>query len=81
LDPQAAQHSIPEENLLASNDAKESIKRLFNADNEFRKIVVITKCLGEPCPRFYTDTLSESIFIECRDPRHTCSDAGGKYTN
>jgi hypothetical protein len=70
LPPQAAQRSIPEENLLASNDTKESIKRLSNTQSDFRKKVVITKCLCDPCPGLYTDTISESLLIECRDPRH-----------
>jgi hypothetical protein len=67
LDPQAAKRSIPEDNLV-NTDNKVCIKRLSNA--EFRKLVVITKCLCEPCPRVYTDTISESILIECKDPKH-----------
>ena len=26
--------------------------------------------LTEPCPRFYTDTISESLMTECKDPKH-----------
>ena len=70
-----AQCSIPEENLLATNNAKESVKRLSKTDIESRKRVVITKCLCNPCPRFYTDTLSESLLIECR-AMHTSGDGG-----
>lgn len=70
MDPQAAKHSIPEENP-ASTDNRVSIKRLFKPGRDSRKAVVITKCLCEPCSIFYTDTISGSIFIECRDPRHT----------
>jgi hypothetical protein len=32
--------------------------------------ILITKCLTDPCSIFYTDTISESILIECKDPRH-----------
>jgi hypothetical protein len=74
LEAEAARPSIPEENLLDSNNAKESIKRLSNADTQFRKTVVITECLCDPCPGFYTDSISESILIECRDPIHSCCD-------
>lgn len=77
MPPQAAKTSIPEENLV-SNNAKESIKRLSNVESKFRKKVVVTKCLSDPCPGFYTDTLSESILIECRDPMHDSCDDGGK---
>jgi hypothetical protein len=34
------------------------------------RIITITKCLSEPCAIFYTDTLSQSILIECKDPKH-----------
>jgi hypothetical protein len=78
LDPQAAQHSIPEDNLLATNNAKEPIKRLPNADTKSENRIVITQCLCDPCPGLYTDTISESLLIECRDPRHSCSDGGPK---
>jgi hypothetical protein len=37
---------------------------------QVKKHVIITKCLSDPCPRFYTDTLSQSILIECKNPRH-----------
>jgi hypothetical protein len=74
LDPQAAQHSIPEDSLLTTNNVKESIKRLSDAVTKVRKVVVISRCLCDPCPGFYTDTLSESILIECKDPRHTSCD-------
>lgn len=32
--------------------------------------IVITKCLAEKCSGFYTDTISESVLIECNDPIH-----------
>jgi hypothetical protein len=73
LEPEAAKPSIPEENVLVdNNNTKQSIKSLSNADNKFRKRVIITKCLCEPCPRFYTDTISESIIIECKNSKHIC---------
>ena len=74
MEPQAAQHSIPEDNLLVTNNAKEPIKRLPNADTKSENRIVITQCLCDPCPGLYTDTLSESILIECKDPRHTSCD-------
>ena len=46
---------------MMSKDASQSRKTL----------VVITKCLCDPCPVFYTDTISESILIRCKDPRHS----------
>jgi hypothetical protein len=67
--PQVAKHSIPESNLVSTDD-KEAIKRLSKQASQNRKLVVITKCLCDPCPEFYTDTLSESILIRCKDPRH-----------
>jgi len=70
LDPQAAKHSTPEDNPVI-NGNRASIKSLFKSECESRKTVIITKCLCEPCPIFYTDTISGSIFIKCRDPRHT----------
>jgi hypothetical protein len=70
LDPHAAKHSIPNDNLVTI-DNKVCAKRISKIEPGSRRIVIITKCLCDPCPRFYTDTVSESIFIECRDPRHT----------
>jgi hypothetical protein len=75
LDPQAAKRSIPEDNLV-NTDNKVCIKRLSKAECKSRKAVIITKCLCEPCPRVYTDTISESILIECKDPKHNCTDGG-----
>jgi len=31
-----------------------------------QKVVIITRCLCDPCPIFYTDSLSESILIQCK---------------
>lgn len=69
MDPQAAKRSIPEDNLV-NTDNKVDIKSLSKAECKSRKAVIITKCLCEPCPRVYTDTISESILIECKDPHH-----------
>jgi hypothetical protein len=69
--PQAAKYSTPEEDPV-NIDGRESIKNLSKEKQEKgnKKTVVITKCLVYPCPIFYTDTISESIMIECRDPIH-----------
>jgi len=73
LEPRTAKSSIPEENLLVNKiDYKQSIKKLSNADTKSRKRVLITECLCDPCPRFYTDTISESIIIECKNSKHIC---------
>ena len=74
MDAQAAQHSIPEDILPITNNAKVPIKRLSNADIQSENRIVITQCLCDPCLGLYTDTLSESFLIECKDPRHTSCD-------
>jgi hypothetical protein len=51
-------------------DDKESIKRLSKEEGKRKKAVVITKCLQDNCTGWYTDTISESLIIQCRDARH-----------
>jgi hypothetical protein len=34
------------------------------------RIITITECPTEPCEIFYTDTLSQSILIECKNLKH-----------
>ena len=70
LDAQAAKHSTPEDNPV-STDGRASIKKISKSGYESKKTIIITRCLCEPCPLFYTDTISGSILIKCRDPRHT----------
>jgi hypothetical protein len=54
-------------------DDKESIKRPYKAEYESRKadVIVIMECLSDPCPGFYTDSLSQSLLVVCKDPKHT----------
>ena len=66
--PQAAKRSIPED--LVNIDDEESIKRLSKEEGKRKKAVVITKCLQDNCTGWYTDTISESLIIQCRDARH-----------
>ena len=32
--------------------------------------ILITSCLCEPCPIYYTDTITESVLIRCKNPTH-----------
>lgn len=68
MDPQAAKHSTPESDL-ANIHNREPIKSLSNVQR--KKVVIITKCLCDPCPVFYTDSIFESLLIECKDLRHS----------
>jgi hypothetical protein len=69
LDPQAAITPIPIESV--DKDTGNTIKNLAIKSNPKQKrYVIITKCLCDPCPIFYIDTISESLVIQCRDARH-----------
>jgi hypothetical protein len=53
-------------------------------ENSCNKKVIITRCLKYPCPRTYTDTISESFLILCKDPKHEIPRAnpgGGGFKN
>ena len=66
----AAKQPIPSKNK-ANTDNINLVKNLSkDRENKQRQQVIITKCLSQPCPIYYTDTLSESILIECKDPSH-----------
>jgi hypothetical protein len=41
------------------------------SEQEQRESITITKCLTQPCPEMYTDSVSESIQIICRSPSHS----------
>ena len=86
MEPQAAKHSISEQNLV-NTDNEVGIKRLSSkakAESECEsssrkaKIIVLTECptTTEPCAIYYTDTLSQSLLIVCKNPRHTHNDGG-----
>lgn len=45
-------------------------KKKLSVERKEPETIVITKCLIKPCPRIYTDSLSESILIHCKDPIH-----------
>jgi hypothetical protein len=32
--------------------------------------ITVTKCLSQRCTGFYTDSISEYLFIKCLDPKH-----------
>ena len=70
MDPQAAKNSIPNDNL-AFIDHDDSIKSLPQEVLQHKKAIVITQCLCDPCPKYYTDVISESILICCNDMKHT----------
>jgi hypothetical protein len=79
LEPKSAKPSISsEDNLINSADAedKESIKRLSRAGCENTKadVVVLTECPTKPCAIYYTDTLSQSLLIVCKNPKHEDAD-------
>jgi hypothetical protein len=38
------------------------------------QIIIVTECLTEPCPVYYTDSLSQSILVICKNKKHTDSD-------
>jgi hypothetical protein len=35
--------------------------------------IIITQCLSSNCNGYYTDSISESVLIQCKDPKHTCN--------
>lgn len=41
------------------------------SEQEQRESISITKCLTQPCPGMYTDSVSESIQILCKSPSHS----------
>jgi hypothetical protein len=43
--------------------------------------IVITKCLTSGCTGFYTDSIDETIFVICSDPKHHIDDAGHQPTS
>ena len=45
------------------------------------KAIVVTECLSHGCTGFYTDSISESIFIKCLDPKHNSDEAGHQPTS
>ena len=69
MDLRTVKHSISK-NHFATTDKIESINN-SSTEGENKNIVSITKCLCDPCPRFYTDKISGSILIHCTDPKHT----------
>jgi hypothetical protein len=38
------------------------------------QIIPVTECLTEPCPIYYTDSLSQSILVICKNKKHAHSD-------
>ena len=44
------------------------------------KAIVVTECLSQGCTGFYTDSISESIFIKCLDPKHNIDEVGHQPT-
>jgi hypothetical protein len=34
------------------------------------RIITITECPTEPCAVYYTDSLSQSVLVICRNPKH-----------
>ena len=94
---QAVKPSIPEQNLVNTDDNEVGIKRLFSkakaklklklkleseSESECEseegisrktKIIVLTECptTTEPCAIYYTDTLSQSLLIVCKNAKHT----------
>lgn len=42
--------------------------------------IVVTKCLSTECTGVYTDTISESILIICKDPKHVLQENAGQAT-
>lgn len=44
--------------------------------------ITITECLSTDCTAFYTDAISESIVIQCKDSRHNNpKESAGQVTN
>lgn len=62
------QSTTPEDNLVITNNSV-SIKRLSTSECRSKKLVVITKCLCDPCPRLYTD-IFKTILIVCNHLSH-----------
>jgi PIN domain nuclease of toxin-antitoxin system len=40
-------------------------------DHGTESVVTLTNCPTEPCAIFYTDAISQSILVICKDARHT----------
>ena len=69
LDSRTAKRSVSAEKI-ADNKSANTLKKVSELDQN-KRYIVITKCLCEPCPKFYTDTIFKSVLIECKDPRHS----------
>jgi hypothetical protein len=61
---------------LNITDNKESIKGPYKTecDSRQRDVIITTECLTDPCPGFYTDALSQSLLVVCKNPKHTGAD-------
>jgi hypothetical protein len=56
-------------------------EKILSSKELKNKEIVVTRCLKTPCPRFYTDTISETFLILCRDPRHNALQSDKSLSN
>lgn len=57
-------------NMTTTKNQATATPCLSGRQLQIKKHIIITKCLSDHCNIFYTDTLSQSILIECKDPKH-----------
>ena len=69
------------EGFLISMRVAPVITDLSDKESSSSKPIYVTKCLSEKCTGSYTDTISESILILCKDPKHTLKESAGHVTN
>ena len=64
-----------------SNAYSESEEKIPSSRKLKKKEIVVTKCLKNPCPRSYTDAISETFLILCRDPIHNTLQSDNSFSN
>ncbi len=42
----------------------------LHTEEQQRRIITLATCPTEPCCIYYTDSISQSLFIICKDKRH-----------
>jgi hypothetical protein len=50
--------------------ANKGLLKDIHSDNRDQNRIIITKCLFPECSGYYTDSISETTRIQCKDPKH-----------
>lgn len=78
MDQQSKQNFSPVP-LVRTNTSETLLNR--SAESHLsKKVIGVTKCLSPECTGVYTDTISESILIICKDPKHVLQENAGQAT-